>query len=453
VYLSFYGLREQPFGTTPDPEYLFESAIHREALASLVYGIESDTGFSAVIAPPGMGKTTLLFHLLQRYRRSAHSAFIFDTQTNSHEFLQNLMADLELSHAGNDADLHNRFKEFLATKAEAGRRVLLLVDEAQNLSWSVLETVRLLSNFETPRKKLLHIVLSGQPPLEAKLARPEMLQLRQRITIFTRLTPFSPEETCLYIAHRLRIAGYTGPSPFSPEALAMIVAETRGVPREINRMCFNALSLGFALDKRVIDAELVREVTGDLRLKDGQARGKASNDVAGQQSGNITGLFRAPAVIPVVCVPGGQGDPVADDRQQNPEQQQPVEVPKRAMSEVPAKRVTADPFAPRPRRSAAPVLTPEIPRTAAEQAPTPKHPEPAPVAQPRALVPASPPTDTEEAETPELAMQRALLKVTFHRHTNSTHISLSGIAFTVPAVLWLIAYLIFRFDLVRLLHH
>jgi general secretion pathway protein A len=268
MFLSYYGFREQPFGVTPDPRYLYQSAVHREALASLVYGIETELGFTSLIAEPGMGKTTLLYYLLSRYRANARTAFVFETQCNSRELLQHVFAELEISANTNDpVILRNRFKEFLVMQARARKRVLIIFDEAQNLSNQVLETVRLLSNFETSQAKLLHILLTGQPQLADKLARPELQQLRQRIAMFTRLAPFTLADTKAYIEHRLATAGYSGPALFTADAYELITAETRGIPREINRICFNALSLGCALQKKILDVQVLREVTLDLQVR------------------------------------------------------------------------------------------------------------------------------------------------------------------------------------------
>jgi general secretion pathway protein A len=396
MFLSYYGLREQPFGVTPDPRFLYETPMHREALASLVYGIESGSGFSAMIAEPGMGKTTILFHLLERYRDTARSAFLFDTQCNSHELLQNLLADLELDPGGNDADRHARFKNFLVKQAQEGRRVLLLIDEAQNLDHKVLETVRLLSNFETPREKLIHIILSGQPQLETTLAKPAMLQLRQRITLMTRLSAFTPEQIAAYVAHRLRVSGYRGAPLFTTAALAILAAETRGIPRDINRMCFNALSLGCALQTRRIDAEQMREVAKDLRLNEG---GQPSLRTEVQQE----------------QVSSAASDPSPADE-----------------------CVLSDPFLPRSRPAEA-----GIPETAAQ-----------PVSTPVAVLPEEAERGSEEAQVVEtdLAVQRALLDVALKSHQRGSHLSVAGVAVVVPLLLWLTAYLLFRFDLVSLLH-
>jgi TonB family protein len=265
MYLNFYGLREEPFGVTPDPRFLYLSPSYREAQATLEYGIRSGRGFTALVANPGMGKTTLLFYLLQRYSGVARTAFIFLTQCDSREFLRYLMSELGADTRENDfVRLQEQFGELLEKEARAGKKVIAVVDEAQNLDVSVLETVRLLSDFETTRAKLLHIILTGQPELADKLASPALLQLRQRISHLVRVKPLNGAELRQYIEHRLRIAGYSGPSLFTREARSQILRYSRGIPRIVNNLCFNALSLGFALDKKVIDAEVMAEVSGDL---------------------------------------------------------------------------------------------------------------------------------------------------------------------------------------------
>ncbi len=208
MFLDFYGLREQPFGVTPDPRFLYLSPAHREALASLYYGVEAERGFLALIAKPGLGKTTLLFHLLEKLRRNARTVFLFQTQCNSREFMRFLLAELGVE--GPDQDfvhLHEQFNKMLLAESRAGRRFIVVIDEAQNLDAAVLETVRLLSDFETPQAKLLQIILSGQPELAEKLASPRLAQLRQRVSLLNRLAPLSVEESGRYIQHRLRVAG------------------------------------------------------------------------------------------------------------------------------------------------------------------------------------------------------------------------------------------------------
>ena len=267
MFLEFYRLREQPFGVTPDPRFLYLSPEHREALASLYYGIESGRGFMALIAKPGMGKTTLLFHLLERFRLSARTAFLFQTQCNSREFMRLLLAELGVENHGEDfVRTHEEFNKLLLQEARAQRRFIVVIDEAQNLDASVMETVRLLSDFETPRAKLLQIILSGQPELADKLASQQLVQFRQRVSLLGRLMPLSSEETRKYIEYRLQVAGHSGPLPFSAEALDAIARYTEGIPRNINNLCFNVLSLGCALGQRVIDPILVEEVVKDLDI-------------------------------------------------------------------------------------------------------------------------------------------------------------------------------------------
>src|SRR5882762_11915055 len=260
MFLNFYGLREQPFGVTPDPRFLYLSPAHREALASIYYGIDAGRGFVALIAKPGMGKTTLLFHLLQRFGTSARTVFLFQTQCNSREFMRFLLLELgcELQDQQDLVTMHEEFNRCLLQEARAGRRFIVVVDEAQNLEPSVLETVRLLSDFETPQAKLLQIVLSGQPELADKLDRPSLRQLRQRVSLLSTLTPLSHGEVERYINHRLLAAGRPHGLLFTARALEMITELSNGIPRTINNICFNALSLGCSLRRKTIDVDIDR---------------------------------------------------------------------------------------------------------------------------------------------------------------------------------------------------
>jgi general secretion pathway protein A len=267
MYLSFFGLREQPFGVTPDPRFLYLSAAHREALASLYYGIEAGRGFLGLIAKPGMGKTTILFHLLEKFRNSARTAFIFQTQCNSREFMRFLLAELGYDNDGQDfVRMHEEFNRRLLEEAQAGNRLIVVIDEAQNLEPAVLETVRLLSDFETPQAKLMHIILAGQPELADKLARPSLGQLRQRLSIVHGLEPLPSWEVKSYIEHRLRIAGYQGVPLFTPDAYESIATFAHGIPRNVNNFCFNALSLACALREKVVNRDIVKEVMADLDI-------------------------------------------------------------------------------------------------------------------------------------------------------------------------------------------
>jgi type II secretory pathway predicted ATPase ExeA len=268
-----YGLAENPFGVTPDPRYLYESSTHLEAKSSLVVGIECAVGFQALIAPPGMGKTTLLCNILEEFDKIARTAFLFQTQGDSRDFLRSLI--FELGGDAPDSDvvrMQEIINQLLIRERRAGRQTIVIIDEAQNLAPPVLETLRLLSNFETSTDKLLHIILAGQPELAEKLASPEAAQLSQRICILTTLQPFSLEDTGKYIEHRLRVAGYQGPPLFSAEAVADIWKRSRGIPREINKVCFNSLLLARATKKNRVESSILREVTSDLDLDRVQPR-------------------------------------------------------------------------------------------------------------------------------------------------------------------------------------
>ena len=267
MFLDFYRLREQPFGVSPDPRYLYFSPSHREALASLFYGIETGRGFLALIADPGMGKTSLLFQLLERLKGSIRSAFLFQTQCDSRELLRYLLEALGIDSRENDlVQLHARLNQFLLGEAAAGRRVVVFIDEAQNLTDEALETVRLLSNFEASDRKLFQIVLSGQPELARRLKNPKLAQLSQRIAVLTGLKRLPDAETFMYIRHRLEVAGYDGPEIFTPSAINFIAQRSEGIPRNINNICFNALSLGCAMGCKKIGSEIVEEAMHDLSL-------------------------------------------------------------------------------------------------------------------------------------------------------------------------------------------
>jgi general secretion pathway protein A len=268
MVLDYYKLREQPFGDTPNSRYLFMSRAHGEALTSLLYGIDSGCGFLALIAKPGLGKTTLLFHLLNQLREKALTVFLFQSLCTPRDLLRALLTGLGIEQIqGTRMQLQLRLKEILEDQARLGKRVVAVIDEAQSLDDSTLELVRMLSNFETSQEKLIQIVLSGQPQLAERIGSPGFAHLRQRVSIVAGLKPFSREDTKLYIDHRLRLAGYNFNAPlFTPEAVRFIADYTDGIPRDINNLCFNSLALGCSLQQRSIESGTVREVIAELDL-------------------------------------------------------------------------------------------------------------------------------------------------------------------------------------------
>jgi general secretion pathway protein A len=267
-FLSFYGLSEQPFDVTPDPAYLYFTPMHREALNSLSKGIENLRGFMALVAEPGMGKTTLLNRMMEQLHDTARTVLLFQTQCNSRELLRYLLSELGIESAAMDVvSMHRALNEVLFQEMLNGRRFVLIIDEAQNLDATTLETIRLLSDFETSHAKLIQIVLAGQPQLIETLLRPELSQLRQRIAILTNLEPLCASETAQYIEHRLRAAGSSGRAIFTPEALALIAERSHGIPRSINNLCFNALQLGYSKESKTISAEIVWSVADQLDLE------------------------------------------------------------------------------------------------------------------------------------------------------------------------------------------
>ncbi|MGB6721201.1 MAG: AAA family ATPase [Terracidiphilus sp.] len=268
MILDYFSLREQPFGVTPDPGFWFASATHREALASLLYGLESKRGFVVLVAKPGMGKTTVLFNGLKQLGDEMRTVFLFQQLTTAESLLRAILAGLDRNETEGDlTQLQRTLNDVCAEQARLGRHIVAVIDEAQNLDESVLAFVCMLSNFETARGKLIQVVLSGQPQLAEKLAAERVAQLRQRISILAHLRPLTQFETAAYVNHRLRAAGFSSTKDlFTPSAMAMIAKESQGIPRDINNLCFNAMSVGFALRRKTIDCEIVREMIADLNL-------------------------------------------------------------------------------------------------------------------------------------------------------------------------------------------
>jgi general secretion pathway protein A len=267
MYLSFFGLNEKPFAITPDPRYLYLSERHAEALAHLLYGINEAGGFVQLTGEVGTGKTTIVRSLLAQTPKNAEIALILNPKMTEPEFLLTICEELGIgvpdSALGSLKDLVDILSEYLLRAHAAGHRVVLVVDEAQNLSPGVLEQVRLLTNLETNTQKLLQIILIGQPELRELLARTELRQLAQRITGRYHLNPLSHDETAAYVRHRLRVAGATS-DIFAPQALHTVFSLSQGVPRVINVICDRALLGAYSLDRHRVTASLVRSAAAEV---------------------------------------------------------------------------------------------------------------------------------------------------------------------------------------------
>lgn len=265
MYERFYDLRERPFALSPDPDYLYPSRVHREALDYLRYGLESHAGFVVITGEIGSGKTTLLQTLLRGLDSQTTVGRIVNTMLEPRELLETIMIDFGLDPSGRSKPIMLRdLAQYLVDQRLAGRLILLVIDEAQNLSLAALEELRMLSNLETEKSKLLQIVLVGQPNLRDKLAAPELEQLRQRITVSYHLNPLDADETAKYINHRLRRASTGAPLEFPREVTDIIHSRSRGVPRIINVICDAALVFGYAEERRQIDPALITDVLMEL---------------------------------------------------------------------------------------------------------------------------------------------------------------------------------------------
>ena len=267
MYLSFFGLNEKPFAITPDPRYLYLSERHAEALAHLLYGINEAGGFVQLTGEVGTGKTTIVRSLLAQTPKNAEIALILNPRMTAPEFLLTICEEIGIgvpdSSMESLKDLVDILSHYLLRAHGAGRRVVLVVDEAQNLAPSVLEQVRLLTNLETNTQKLLQIILIGQPELRELLGRNELRQLAQRITGRYHLHPLSRDETAAYVRHRLRVAGATT-DIFSGPALSEIYRLSVGVPRVINVICDRALLGAYSMDRHRVTATLVRHATSEV---------------------------------------------------------------------------------------------------------------------------------------------------------------------------------------------
>jgi type II secretory pathway predicted ATPase ExeA len=266
MFLSHFLLSQDPFGVTADPAFLYFSREHREALSSLYFGLLESRGFSMMVASPGMGKTSLLHYLQERMKEEADFVWLNCSCDDRELLLDGVMSALGVERGGASYfENRQRFQQFLLEQREAQRKVVLLCDEAQSLSRATLENIRLLSNLETTEANLLQVVLAGQPDLVEFLKSADMEQLGQRINLCCRIRPLDAAETEAYIHHRLRVAGRRK-RLFTTGALTAIARASHGIPRNINTVCYNAMTRAWTLGRRQVEEEHVLDVLADLPL-------------------------------------------------------------------------------------------------------------------------------------------------------------------------------------------
>ncbi|MFA5038090.1 MAG: AAA family ATPase [Candidatus Omnitrophota bacterium] len=270
MYEQFYNLKEKPFNNNPDPKYFYPSPIHAEALDRLHYAILERKGFVVITGEIGSGKTTVCRALLRKLNTDVNEiCMITNTHLNSKELLVAILEDLKVPYkSGTKVRLLSQLNDYLLKKMEEDVNVILIIDEAQNLTPSVLEEVRMLSNLETDTDKLIQIVLMGQPQLREKLKLKELEQFKQRIAVHYHLYPLTLEETFGYVQHRLAMASINGALQiFTPQAVEAMYSFTNGVPRLINYACDNALLTGFVYERSSVDKDIMEEVASEFHLK------------------------------------------------------------------------------------------------------------------------------------------------------------------------------------------
>jgi general secretion pathway protein A len=270
MYKKHFGLNRNPFEISPDPEFLYSTDAHREALAALYYGIRRHCGFVVLTGEVGTGKTLIIRCLLEILNENElASAYVFNPKLSALQLLQYIAGDLGLPSSKSKAKLLLKLNHFLIERHRQDLQTVLIVDEAQLLQKDLLEEIRLLTNLETSQQKLFQIVLAGQPELETKLDSKDLRQLKQRVTFRCTLSPFSPADTGGYIRHRLTIAGAESRADtiFPQETVTMIHEYSTGIPRLINTICNNSLISGYASHAQTISPMIISEVAADLRLK------------------------------------------------------------------------------------------------------------------------------------------------------------------------------------------
>lgn len=273
MYEKFFYLKEKPFHITPDPRFLYLSRKHREAIDLMGFGVSGRKGFIMLTGEVGTGKTTLCRALLGKLSKKTESALILNPVLSDHELLKTITEDFGLKVEKDTVKSHlDRLNEFLLRIASTGGNAVVIIDEAQNLSPKTMEMIRLLSNLETDKEKLLQIILVGQPELKEKLNFPELRQLNQRIIVRYHLNPLDFNETKAYIQSRLFVAGGMGNVEFTDEAIEKVFTSSAGIPRMINILCDRAMTAAFIDSKRIVDAFLVQKAIHELE-KDGYLAG------------------------------------------------------------------------------------------------------------------------------------------------------------------------------------
>jgi general secretion pathway protein A len=268
MYKSFFGLKENPFNVNPDPRFLYLTSQVEETLTGLMYGIQTRKGFITLTGEVGTGKTTLVNRLLDwLHSRRARTAFLFNSRMNSNQLFDFILAEFEITcDSKSKSQQLMKLNHWLLDRYRRGETVVLIIDEAQNLTYPVLEEVRLLTNLETSTEKLLQIVLSGQPELEEKLKLPQLRQLRQRIMLRCRTAPLTKEQTQEYITERLKTAGASGEPIFSPKAMETVHLYSLGIPRVVNLLCEHALVNSYVEQQRPIQPKIVEDVAREFQL-------------------------------------------------------------------------------------------------------------------------------------------------------------------------------------------
>lgn len=269
MYLNFYDLQKEPFQITPDPSFLYLSHVHKEALASIIYGVEKRKGFVLITGAVGVGKTTILRAYLEKAEtRKLRIIYVFNSAISYLNLLKYIFSELDIvPQSGEICHMVGQLHQKLLDEYREGRNVLLLIDEAQNMPIDTLENLRMLSNFETATEKLIQIVFSAQPEFEKTLNLDELKQLKQRIAVKATIYPFTTDEGITYIHHRLKTAGHKEKLIFSDGALKEIVKAARGIPRVINVLCDNSLITAFGYGKKRIGVGIVREITRDFGIQ------------------------------------------------------------------------------------------------------------------------------------------------------------------------------------------